>query len=183
MLCASTPQMKHPIPCKRIGLHSYYLVEISEWLDSAKQARIKDAIRIASPDKFNIVKLSEIDEGVSLLEYPGFHEEAFPQLANYWAVDLSTGTVRHRTYAGSSNPPILHRKELLLPADHPLQTSYQALTAAAEQIGLFDDPNRIGFKRAWEVLLTQRGYRVVGHELVPIGNDETTLADAGETTV
>jgi hypothetical protein len=81
------------------------------------------------------------------------------------------------------NPPILHRKELLLPADHPQQVAYQALTAAAEQIGLFDDPNRIGFKRAWETLLTQKGYRVVGHELVPIGNDETTHADVGETTV
>jgi DNA phosphorothioation-associated putative methyltransferase len=175
--------MKHFIPCKKVGAHNYFHVESVEQLDGNYQTRIKDAIRIGSPGAFNVVKLSEQDEGVTLLDYAGFHDEAFPQLANYWTVDIAAGSFRHRTYAGSLNPPILHRKELLLPADHPQQATYQALTAAAEQIGLFDDPNRIGFKRAWETLLTQKGYRVVGHELVPIGNNETALADTGETTV
>ncbi|WP_347259270.1 DNA phosphorothioation-associated putative methyltransferase, partial [Methylocaldum sp.] len=50
---------------------------------------------------------------------------------------------------------------------------FEALTSAAEQIGLFDDPCRIGFKQAWEILLAQRGFRLAGHELVPIGNDES----------
>lgn len=175
--------MKHPIPSKRIGPHSYYHIEFIEWLDGSHQARIRDAIRIASPNRFNIVKLSEQDDGITLLDYPQFHEDAFPQLASYWTVDIAAGSSRYRTYADSLNPPIFHRKELLLPADHPQQEACQALTIAAEQIGLFDDPNRIGFKRAWETLLSQKGYRVVGHELVPIGNDEAALADTGETTV
>ncbi|WP_347259291.1 DNA phosphorothioation-associated putative methyltransferase, partial [Methylocaldum sp.] len=50
---------------------------------------------------------------------------------------------------------------------------FEALTSAAEQIGLFDDPCRIGFKQAWEILLAQRGFRLAGHDLVPIGNDES----------
>lgn len=174
--------MKHPIPCKKVGPHSYIHVDNLGLLDGSHQARIQAAISISSPSSFNVVKLHEQDESVTLLDYSEIYEEAFPQLNNYWTVDIAAGSFRHRTYAGSLNPPILHRKELLLPADHPQQATYQALTAAAEQIGLFDDPNRIGFKRAWETLLTQKGYRVVGHELVPIGNDETAFAEAGETT-
>lgn len=174
--------MNQLIPCKRVGPHSYIHVDNIGLLNDSHQTRIRDAINISSPSGFNVVKLSEQDEGVSLLDYAGFDEEAFPQLTKYWTVDTVAGNFRHRTYEGSLNPPILHRKELLLPAVHPKQETYQALTAAAEQIGLFDDPNRIGFKRAWETLLSQKGYRVVGHELVPIGNDESDLADVGETT-
>jgi hypothetical protein len=78
-------------------------------------------------------------------------------------VDLSNQTFRYRTYADSLNPPIFHRKELLLPQGHPQIKVFQALTVSAEQIGLFDEPNRIGFKRAWEILLSQRGYKVVDY--------------------
>ena len=170
------------IPHKKVGTRSYFHIDCLVKLDSALQARVSDAVRIASPASFNVVKLSDQDGVVTLLDYPLFDGEAFPQLHNYWTVDPTTSNYRHRTYADSLNPPILHRKELLLPSDDPRHDAYRALTAAAEQIGLFDDPNRIGFKRAWEALLNQKGYRVVGHELVPIGNDETTLADAGETT-
>lgn len=175
--------MASSLPCKKVGSHSYIHVDSLGLLDEERQKRIQAAILIASPSSFNVVKLSELDEGITLLDYAGFHEEAFPQLANYWTVDIAAASYRHRTYAGSLNPPILHRKELLLPPDHPKQVAYQALTATSEQIGLFDDPNRIGFKRAWDALLRQKGYRVVGHELIPIGNDETSLADAGEITV
>jgi len=175
--------MNHPIPCKKVGSNCYVHINSIDLLDGHQQSRIKEAIRIASPTSYNVVKLSELDQRITLLDYPGFQEEAFPQLANYWTVDVAVGSFRHRTYSGSLNAPILHRKELLLSSDHPQQHSYQALTAAAEQIGLFDDPNRIGFKRAWETLLGQKGYRVVGHELVPIGNDESSFADTAETQV
>ena len=43
---------------------------------------------------------------------------------------------------------------------------------SCESIGLFDDPRRIGYKRQWEQLARERGYRIVDHALVPIGNDE-----------
>lgn len=78
------------------------------------------------------------------------------------------------------NPPILHRKELLLPADDPRREAWAALTAACESVGLFDDPRRIGYRRQWEQLVRGRGYRVVEHALVPIGNDDgaDTSADA-----
>jgi hypothetical protein len=129
-------------------------------------------VGLVAGQDFNVVKLGQETGVVSLLDYPGFWVEGFPVLKRYWTVDLNKGTFRFRSYEGSLNPPILHRKELLLPEGHSAVPQFTALTQAAEQVGLFDNPARIGFIRAWEHLLTFRGYRVIGHELVPIGNDE-----------
>jgi len=164
-------------PCKKVGSHTYHHVEVLGELEPAQQAQVEAAAKIAriSPgNHFNVVKFSTTADSVTLLDYRGLFDDAFPVLANYWTVDLGTATYRHRTYADSLNPPILHRKELLLPQDDPKHKVFCELTAAAEQIGLFADPHRIGFKRAWDTLLAQRGYKVVDHDLVPIGDDETT---------
>lgn len=175
--------MNAPPTGKKVGLNTYYHVDVLPVIEPLQRTQIETAIEIAGiteEEHFNVIKLSQTAESITLLNYPRFFDEAFPVLANYWTVDLPNRTCRYRTYADSLNPPILHRKELLLSQEHPQRNVFQALTAAAEQIGLFDDPNRIGFKRAWEALLAQRGYKVVGHDLLPIGNDET---ESTETTV
>lgn len=172
-------------PGKRVGPHTYYHVEVVGTLEPPLWTQIEKAVEIAGVypgERFNVVKLSQTFESVTLLDYPRFLDDAFPVLANYWTVDLTNQTFRYRTYADSLNPPILHRKELLLRHDHPQKNVFQSLTASAEEIGLFDDPNRIGFKRAWETLLAQRGYKVVGHDLVPIGNDETAIEEGTSTS-
>ena len=79
-------------------------------------------------------------------------------------------SVRFRDYSSSLNPPILHRKELMLPASHPEQLRLQQITRLAESIGLFDDPVRIGFRNQWNELVASKGYMVVEQELVPVGN-------------
>ena len=114
----------------------------------------------------------------AVLNRPGFFDGAFPKLAASWRLDPISGVVTHRAYAHSLNPPILHRKELLLPEDDTRREVYATLTAVCESIGLFDDPRRIGYKSQWEQLVREKGYRIAGHELVPIGNDE-----AGESAV
>lgn len=129
----------------------------------------------------NVIKLDRGEPVVSALHYPAFFDSAFPLLRHVWTIDLRSNGVRFRTYADSLNPPILHRKELLLPSGHPRRAEFEALTRAAEAIGLFDDPLRIGFQRPWQALLAQKGYRVVGHTLVPIGNDEAGAAAEEET--
>lgn len=110
---------------------------------------------------------------ISLLHYPNFFDAPFPELRESWSVDLEAGQASYRTYVDSLNPPILHRKELLLPESHPRLRAYAELTAAAESIGLFDEPTRIGFREQWHELIREKGYQVVGHQLVPLGNDET----------
>lgn len=162
-------------PAKVIGPHQYVHVDLADQLEEETRHRLYLATQIAKVtpgEHFNVVKLVAGHSHISLLDYPGFHIEPFPSLRRYWTVDLQSASFRHRTYEDSNNPPILHRKELLLSVDHPKQAEYHALTQAAEQIGLFDDPVRIGFLRPWEALLAQKGYRVSGHTLVPIGNDE-----------
>jgi DNA phosphorothioation-associated putative methyltransferase len=169
------------IPSKHIGSHHYFHIEVLDFLDKETLSRITNARNTADLNMdglFNVIKLSEIDNAITFLDYCGLHEEAFPQLRKYWRVDQSMRHVRYRTYESSLNPPILHRKELLLFPEHPRYAVYESLTSSAEQIGLFDDPNRIGFKRAWEDLLAKRGFKVVDHQFVPIGNDESTLTDS-----
>ncbi len=83
-------------------------------------------------------------------------------------------------YADSFNPPILHRKELLLPSDDPQREVCAALTAAAEAIGLFDEPTLIGYGRQWQALVREKGYRIEGYALLPLGNDECDLAAVDE---
>jgi DNA phosphorothioation-associated putative methyltransferase len=168
---------------KTVAQHTYFHVSLTDSLESELRDLVKTASQIAQSQHavtFNVIKIAHDRNGVSLLDYPGFFDEAFPTLRRYWTVDLERLTFRHRTYEESLNPPILHRKEFLLPPDHPERKLYTELTAAAEQIGLFDDPNRIGFKQAWEALLVQRGYKVVGHDLVPVGNDETVSGECDQ---
>jgi DNA phosphorothioation-associated putative methyltransferase len=94
-------------------------------------------------------------------------------LLRYWSFDLDQETFRFRTYKESFNPPVLHRKELLLDPKHADRQRFSDLTKEAETIGLFDDSSRIGFIQEWEALLRSQGYQVIGHELVPVGNAET----------
>jgi hypothetical protein len=48
-----------------------------------------------------------------------FENDPFPTLNGSWTVDPQNGAVSFRSYSSSLNPPILHRKELLVTADHP----------------------------------------------------------------
>ena len=170
---------------KQVVCHSYLHVGtlVTAEPDYRERAAIAAGIAgIQGTEDFNLVKFSQDASRVTLLDYPGFFEQGFPSLRRYWTVDLATRSVRFRTYEGSLNPPILHRKELLLPHDHPRREEFAALTAAAEQIGLFEDTTRIGFLQAWEALLAQRDYRIVGQSLVPIGNDEAGV-DGGPSAL
>ncbi|WP_167784658.1 DNA phosphorothioation-associated putative methyltransferase [Ramlibacter rhizophilus] len=122
----------------------------------------------AAPD---VAKLNLRSRRVSLLSYPRFHEEAFPTLAASWAVapDLATAPV-FRSYDASLNPPILHRKELLVKNDHPQREAWVRLTQQAEELGLFSETTTIGFKMNWERLIAQNGYTIDGQVLAPLGN-------------
>jgi DNA phosphorothioation-associated putative methyltransferase len=130
--------------------------------------------QITRGDRYNVARFDNLHNRVALLNYPSFFEDAFPALQESWHVDLAAGRVRYRGYRDSLNQPILHRKELMLPEDHPRRAEFQALTEAAEAIGLFEDTTRIGFREQWLRLVREKGYQIVGHELIPIANDELT---------
>ncbi|MBN8442628.1 MAG: DNA phosphorothioation-associated putative methyltransferase [Thauera sp.] len=129
----------------------------------------------------NVLKIDEIAGVVSALHYPDFFTAAFPELREAWHIRVSEGIVSYRSYESSLNPPILHRKERLLPPDHPDFTRFSQLTEQAEALGLFEDPHLIGFRRAWDARISHAGYQLDDHQMVPLGNavdmDEEAILD------
>ncbi|WP_194715671.1 DNA phosphorothioation-associated putative methyltransferase [Noviherbaspirillum soli] len=164
---------------KFVGGNLYVHTSCLERLPTKWQDAVASAASLAgvSPDlDFNVVKLgNEVDE-LSLLAYRDFFDDPFPALAHSWRVSLGRNTVLHRTYEESGNPPILHRKELLLALSHPRRTEYQLITDTAETLGLFNKTNRIGFREHWHTLIHERGFTLQNGQFVPIGNTALALA-------
>jgi hypothetical protein len=117
--------------------------------------------------EFNLVKFRTDELKFSFLAYPEFESDPHPALRHAIAIDLATGKARHTDYAGNPNPPILHRKETFLPADHPLRAQFEALTRAEEEAGLYEETATIGFKLNWDKLLELKGLVIVGHSFRP----------------
>lgn len=113
---------------------------------------------------WNLCKISK--DKVSLLHYEDFETSGFPALLHSITFDLATQTSKAIDYSKRENPPILHRKELLLPEDAPNIPMYAALTKAAEEAGLFAKPAGIGTRKAWNKRITDAGLKLEGHQLL-----------------
>ncbi|MBE0550498.1 MAG: DNA phosphorothioation-associated putative methyltransferase [Rubrivivax sp.] len=159
---------------KRIGDELYVHVSAVDGLTDLRQRTvIREAIALLPPpvaSLVNVVKLNTRSNRVSLLEYTAFDEDAFPALANSWTGSNASAGFTQRSYAESLNPPILHRKELLVHEDHPDRAKWCALTAETESLGLFDDTRIIGFRMNWERLVAAKGYQLQCGEFVPLAN-------------
>lgn len=143
--------------------------------DLAQRRRIEAALQhLPSPTQHvpTVAKLNLRTGRLSLLAYQDFDENPFPELAASWVFSSgSANTPACRIYADSWNPPILHRKELLVAPTYPGREGWVRLTSNAETLGLFDDTTTIGFKLNWERLIASKGYRLAGDEFLPIGNE------------
>jgi hypothetical protein len=116
--------------------------------------------------EFNLLKFHTASPKISFLSYPDFEKDPHPALSAAVIVDLVTGKARRDDYRARANPPILHRKETFLPADHPLHGKFAKLTRQEEAAGLLEDTSRIGFRLNWERALAERGQGFKGHRLV-----------------
>ena len=157
-------------------------------LTALQQPEIRDLISLAEElaqvnavNDYNVIKHDGRSKVLSLLMYNDFFQDPFPQLAVSYRVDLSVGRVEKRNYLYSSNPPILHRKELLLPPNDANIPKFRAITEVGIQLGLFENPIHIGFKKAWTELIQEKGYQLVGDQFLPVGNDETK-SELGEAS-
>jgi len=171
------------LPNKTVAQKTYLHVNYIDGLETIWKSRVlmaENLTRVQRCKQYNVIRYDVASNRINLLNYPDFFDEPFPVLKESWGVDLATGEFSYRTYEYSLNPPILHRKELLLPISHPQYAKFKALTKAAESVGLFDEPSRIGYQRQWFHLIKEKGYMVVGHDLVPLGNDETLEGGAVE---
>jgi DNA phosphorothioation-associated putative methyltransferase len=69
-------------------------------------------------DGANLIKLHRQSGKVSYLVYPDFETDPHPTLLRSVKLCLRTREIECFDYTASNNPPILHRKETLLTADH-----------------------------------------------------------------
>jgi len=116
-------------------------------------------------ENWNLIKLRLDRPAVSFLTYPNFDEDPHPPLTRSVRVDLRTEKFVVRDYSKSENPPILHRKELFVPAGYPNREIFAALTKAEEAEGLLGG-SRIGTQKQWRALLKERGLQINDHVLV-----------------
>lgn len=123
------------------------------------------AARAEPPFEWSVCKLSPARRRISLLHYPCFRKRAHPTLSAALTVDLERRVTRVRRYSAKGNPPILHRKELLIDPSDPDYERFAALTIEEEQAGLFAKPSVIGHERGWAEQLERRGLSIHDHEL------------------
>lgn len=121
-------------------------------------------------DGANLVKFHFDKPRISYLVYPDFDAEPHPALAESWVADLRNLDLRAHNYRDRDNPPILHRKELFVPPDHPRYETYRRVTEQEERHGLLDDPGTIGTREGWNQRLVSAGWETRGHRLVRCGN-------------
>jgi DNA phosphorothioation-associated putative methyltransferase len=156
---------------KRIGNDLYVHHEFLSELEAHGLAWAVSAVSHlrASGAHGNVVRVGVQAGDVSLLSYPDFEDAPFPSLVHSYRIDAK-GAIRSRSYASSLNPPVLHRKELLVGSGHPSRKRWEEITTHAESLGLFDDSSAIGFRLNWLRLVASKGYEVCPEGLRPIGN-------------
>jgi hypothetical protein len=98
--------------------------------------------------------------------YPEFRRDPHPALVPCVRLDLRARRVEWYDSAGSTNPPVLHRREALLAGDDTRWAKYARLTAAEERAGLLEEPAGIGTREAWRRRVAERGYALKRHRLV-----------------
>jgi len=139
-----------------VYIHQSVLGEINELLASIS-FKIAAAVKLKNDD-WNVIKFYKRDFKLTLLNYPDFFDYPYPALHQSYTIDLSKLAVRKANYTDSENPPILHRRETLLPAGHKLIPALNKFTIEGENIGLYDNAKIIGFKQNWERLIKRKGY-------------------------
>lgn len=115
---------------------------------------------------YNVVKIWPRKDTITLLDYPRFFEDGVPSLFESWTYNLKTGrSSRNSQYDPDENPPVLHRKELLL---HPKHKAYKRAATLSHELheARLLTGSRIGNRVGWEQSLERAGYRLEGMELV-----------------
>ena len=101
----------------------------------------------AGPSDWNVARIGR--QTVSPMLYGNFDTAPFPTLSRSVRIELPDGPVSRRDYGRSPNPPILHRKELLLSSNDGRRDGWSKLTHRLVMAGAFKDPHRIGYRRQW----------------------------------
>lgn len=170
--------MKYESIGKKVVNNLYIHKDALSFLAPYQQEIITKSIAVLNQknkqNSYNVIKINEFNQQVSLLLYEPFNEAVFPALLIAYTVNYTNSEITTRYYNSLNNPPILHRKELLLPPYHPDISKYATLTEQLEEAGLFRDSRRIGFKKQWERRLENTSYKIENYQLVRLNDSEVS---------
>jgi DNA phosphorothioation-associated putative methyltransferase len=134
------------------------------YIEKIKQLIIQEGLENRS--EFNVIKITYSGDAISFLHYQNFFDDPFPKLIKSLTCNLVTGLSKVRSYEHSLNPPILHRKELLLPPEHSKIQLFKSLTTDLEKYGLFKNTRSIGFFQNWSKKLDLAGIEIIDHKVI-----------------
>jgi DNA phosphorothioation-associated putative methyltransferase len=173
--------MKYESIGKKVVNNLYIHKDTLSFLASYQQEIITKSIAVLNQQNkqssYNVIKINELSQQVSLLLYEPFNEVVFPALLTAYTINYINSEITTRYYNSLNNPPILHRKELLLPPFHPDIPKYATLTEQLEEAGLFRDSRKIGFKKQWERRLENAGYKIENYQLIRLNDLEVSNPD------
>ncbi|MGI9280000.1 MAG: DNA phosphorothioation-associated putative methyltransferase [Endozoicomonas sp.] len=169
---------------KAVYLHKSALPDIDEQLRSF--ALIQVSVIGLEEHDWDILKFHRDSFKLTLLSYPTFFSDAYPALKKSISIDLTKQRCKETCYQKTDNPPILHRKELMLQAESPHYEDFCLITQEGELAGLYENSKAIGFKRTWESLLESKGYVLVDGRLfrsAAVDSSETKSIDRHKTAL
>ena len=127
--------------------------------------------------EYNIAKISSDGRSISLLNYENFEDDPHPALVYSVRVYLPRAEYTIRNYSTSVNPPILHRKELLVDSLHPMYRVFRDLSDDEEKLGLLGSPS-IGTRVGWSTILGENGLVIDGHRIHGVDeSDRDSVSD------
>ena len=141
---------------KRIGRFIYFHKSLIKNRELKLPAVINDHPNYKNVT-WNVIKVNVgKEDNFSLLLYKDFYASLFPSLISSCTINLKKGSISKRHY-DLFNPPILHRKELLISRKSKRYIQWRKITAQLETLGLFDNSRTIGRKQNWDALLLAEG--------------------------
>ena len=160
--------MKPPLDPKRafigkcVNGSRYLHARSLQLLSDSEQDRVHKAEAVINSRPWNVVRLNlhEMND-VSLMLYEGFDASWFPELRYSFKIDLAGNEFKKRKYS-QENPPILHRKELLIDPNEECYVKYESFTKMLEEKGAFVRMHLFGTKLPWFEHLRTLGIQVEG---------------------
>jgi DNA phosphorothioation-associated putative methyltransferase len=153
----------------------YIHCSAEELLPAVLRLLLFAAHQVVGDVEYNVAKISSDGRSISFLNYANFEEDAHPALLNSVRVYLPRADYTIRNYSTSVNPPILHRKELLVDSLHPMYQVFRDLSEEEERLGLLGGKN-IGTRLGWSETLKESRLVIDGHRAL----EATALASNSE---
>ena len=131
--------------------------ELASWVTGKIKA-------IGQEVEWTVIKLQTNNFAVSLLNYPEFYDNSYPELKSSFNIDFEQDRYKRNKFT-NNNPPILHRKETMVAPEDSSYEEFCIITREGEEAGLYENSKIIGFKQTWEALIHERGYELVDGRL------------------